>query len=223
MLQGSSIVFDYAITAFINGDTSTYGGRQVARWLEKIREPFLFGLDPAETPEFLKAHALDTVSDLGPEDLATTYLKARDGRCIGMTFGHVRMVHARATGARKPAASPVAWENAGPRYEAAARKDSIRELNDALRQTLAGGRVLLSPGVLSLPVEANAELLERVRSFTAFDPDNDAEHGFGRFDFAGVAYCFELECCSRTHDGAKEAVDAGKGTRALTVMRADEY
>jgi methyltransferase (TIGR00027 family) len=213
---GSSIVFDYAITAFINGDTSTYGGRQVARWLKKIREPFLFGLDPAETPEFLRARALDAVSDLGPEDLAKTYLKAKDGRSIGMTFGHVRMAHARATGARQPAASPVAWEDAGPKYEAAAQKNSIRELNDTLRQTFTGGRVLLSPGVLSLPVEANAEVLERVCSFTAFDPENEADHDFGRFDFAGIAYCFELECC-------KEAVDAGKAARVLTIMRADEY
>ena len=218
---GSSIVFDYAITAFINGDTSTYGGRQVARWLKKIREPFLFGLDPAETPEFLRAHELDTVSDLGPEDLAKTYLKARDGRSIGMTFGHVRMVHARATGARKPAASPCASD--GPRYETAAQKNSVRELNDALRQTFTGGRMLVSPGVLSLPAEANAEVLERVRSFTAFDAENAAEHDFGRFDLAGVAYCFELECPPRAHDGSKEAPDGGKATRVLTIMCADEY
>jgi methyltransferase (TIGR00027 family) len=45
---GSSIVFDYATKTFVNGDTSTYGGAQVARWLKKIREPFLFGLDPEE-------------------------------------------------------------------------------------------------------------------------------------------------------------------------------
>ncbi len=44
---------------------------------KKIREPFLFGLDPAETPEFLSARTLHTVSDLGPEDLATTYLKSQ--------------------------------------------------------------------------------------------------------------------------------------------------
>jgi methyltransferase (TIGR00027 family) len=220
---GSSIVFDYATTAFVNGDTSTYGGRQVARWLKKIREPFLFGLDAGETPEFLGARALSTVSDLGPEDLAKAYLKAKDGRSIGMTFGHVRMVHARVTGARNPAASPVGRENVGPKYDAAAQKNSIRELNDALRQTFTGGRVLLSPGVLSLPAEANADVLERVRSFTAFDPENEADHDFGRFDFAGVAYCFELECPSRARDGSKEAVDASKATRTLIIMRADEY
>src|SRR5271163_1319337 len=102
---GSSIVFDYATKAFVDGDISTYGGAQVARWLKKIREPFLFGLDPEETPEFLGARKLQAVSDLGPEDLAKTYLKSKDGRCIARTFGHVRMVHARTPGAAQPTAS----------------------------------------------------------------------------------------------------------------------
>ncbi|HEX3872085.1 MAG TPA: SAM-dependent methyltransferase, partial [Pirellulales bacterium] len=31
--RGSSITFGYAIATFVAGDTSTYGGRQVARWL----------------------------------------------------------------------------------------------------------------------------------------------------------------------------------------------
>ena len=42
---GSSIAFDYAIKRFVDGDTSTYGGKQVAKWLKKIGEPFLFGLE----------------------------------------------------------------------------------------------------------------------------------------------------------------------------------
>ncbi len=54
-------------------------------------------------------------------------------------------------------------------------------------------------------------------------PENDAEHDFGRFDFAGIAYCFELECDARAHDGSKDTVGTGKATRVLTIMRADEY
>ncbi len=118
---------------------------------------------------------------------------------------------------------PCVPAECGPRYETAAQKNSVRELNDALRQTFTGGRVLVSPGVLSLPAEANAEVLERVRSFTAFDAENAADHDFGRFDLAGVAYCFELECPPRAHDGSKEAPDGGKATRVLTIMCADEY
>jgi methyltransferase (TIGR00027 family) len=178
---GSSIVFDYATKAFVNGDTSTYGGAQVARWLKKIREPFLFGLDPEETPEFLGARRLHAVSDLGPEDLAKTYLKSKDGRCIGKPLGHVRMVHARTLGATQPAESaatisvnegctPVSLaepcHDSGPCegyhadtmqapmlgdliYEAVMERSSMRALNDSLRQTFTGGRVVISPGVLS--------------------------------------------------------------------------
>src|SRR6516162_7365711 len=79
-------------------------------------------------------------------------------------------------------------------YEAVMERISMRARNDALRQTFTGGRVVLSPGVLSLPPQVNAEVLERVRSFSAFDAENDPYHDFGRFDLAGVAYIFEVDC-----------------------------
>ncbi len=97
---GSSILFDYATAAYVNGDVSTVGGREVARWLKKVREPFVFGLDPAQTEDFLAARRLQAISDLGPRDLAQSYLKSGDGGSIGETFGHIRMVHARTTGLR---------------------------------------------------------------------------------------------------------------------------
>jgi methyltransferase (TIGR00027 family) len=93
---GSSIMFDYAIQSFVDGDTRTYGGEQVANWLKKIGEPFLFGLDPAETSAFLAARKLRVLSDLGPEDLEKRYLDTKDGTCLGRTLGHVRIVHAQA-------------------------------------------------------------------------------------------------------------------------------
>jgi len=254
----SSIVFDYATAAFVNGDTSAYGGEQVARWLKRIREPFLFGLDPEETPDFLGARKLDTVSDLGPDDLARAYLTSKDGRCIGKTFGHIRIVHARTLAATPPSAaaallanehcasaSPVEpredneaceeredrYANAVPAapmlaeliYEAVMERNSTRALNDALRQTFTGGRVVVSPGVLSLPPQAHAEVLEQVRSFTAFDDDNDPYHDFGRFDLAGVTYFFEMDCHAHGMHASKDAAGAGTASRVLTIMRADEY
>lgn len=209
---GSSVVFDYATKAYVDGDTSTCGGKQLARWLKRVREPFVFGLDPRDTREFLSSHELGTVSDLGPEDLADAYLKAADGRRIGRLFGHIRMAHARATGVRR-SSRPAAEETA----------DTVCRLNDRLRQTCTGGRVVLSPGVLSLPPEANMEVLNRVRGFAAFDRENEQHHDFGSFDFAGITYCFELECCSRAQDGSKDPADGGKTTRVMTIMRADEY
>ncbi len=62
------------------------------------------------------------------------------------------------------------------------RTDTIRDLNDAFRQNLAGRRVYLTAGVLALPGDGQARLIEEVRRFTAFDAGNDphGEHGTAR-------------------------------------------
>ena len=91
---GSSIMFDYAIRSFVEGDFSTFGGKQVARWLERIGEPFLFGLDADEISQFLHTCNLRLISDLGPQDLQSTYLGTRSGGSLGSTLGHVRIAHA---------------------------------------------------------------------------------------------------------------------------------
>lgn len=91
---GSSIAFDYALKSFVEGDTSTYGGKKLAQWLKEIGEPFLFGLDAAETEAFLTQRKLQMVSDLGPAEVERSYLMTNNGRCLGKTLGHVRMVHA---------------------------------------------------------------------------------------------------------------------------------
>jgi methyltransferase (TIGR00027 family) len=98
----SSIAFDYATRRFIDGDTSTYGGKQVARWLKRIGEPFLFGLDPGQAEAFLSRRMLRLVSDLGREDLEGLYLRTKDGRCLGKMLGHVRMAHSRTAGGSSP-------------------------------------------------------------------------------------------------------------------------
>jgi methyltransferase (TIGR00027 family) len=92
---GSAIAFDYAVRSFVAGDHSTYGGKQVARWLEEIGEPFLFGLDAKETKGFLEAHRLVLESDFGPKELERLYLRTRRGGTLGATLGHIRMALAR--------------------------------------------------------------------------------------------------------------------------------
>lgn len=93
--HGSTILFDYATRNFVHGDHSTYGGKQVAKWLRKINEPFLFGLNADETASFLSKNKLDVVSDLGPDELERLYLTTPSGNIFGKTLGHVRMVHAQ--------------------------------------------------------------------------------------------------------------------------------
>ena len=92
---GSSILFDYSVRSFINGDHSTYGSKKMAGWLKRIKEPFLFGINPDEAPGFLNTCGLQLASDYGPEDLETMYLTTSKGQLCGRTFGHLRMAQAR--------------------------------------------------------------------------------------------------------------------------------
>ncbi len=65
--------------------------------------------------------------------------------------------------------------------------EAIRTLNDALRTTFQGGRVLVTRGVRALPLEVNAVVLQAVQAFDAFTPENDpyGEHDFGSFELEG--------------------------------------
>ena len=92
---GSSVVFDYALQSFVDGDTGTYGGEQIARWLKKIGEPFLFGLNPADAQRFLAKRGLRVVSHVGPSDLERMYLTTQRNRPLGRTLGHVRIIEAQ--------------------------------------------------------------------------------------------------------------------------------
>ena len=71
----------------------------------------------------------------------------------------------------------------------------IRELNDAFRTTFEGGRVLITAGVGALPPILACEVLQKVRTFNDFTPDNDpyGEHDFGRFELAGHAFIWKIE------------------------------
>lgn len=92
--MGSSILFDYATRDFVNGDHSTYGGKQVAQWLKKINEPFLFGMNAGEAAPLLQNCNLKLTADYSPEVLEKLYLTTKNGQLLGRTFGHVRMAHA---------------------------------------------------------------------------------------------------------------------------------
>jgi hypothetical protein len=108
----------------------------------------------------------------------------------------------------------------------AASTERIRALNDALRQTFIGGRVLVTPGVRELSPEANAALLAAVRSFSDFTPDNDphGEHDLGSVELEGHKWFFKIDYYAPDLDGGSEdPADPEKTTRVLTIMRADEY
>jgi Protein of unknown function (DUF3768) len=102
----------------------------------------------------------------------------------------------------------------------------IRELNDSLRRTFVGGKVILTSGVESLPPDAKAKVLQAVRSFDAFDTDNDPhkEHDFGSFDIDGGTFFFKVDYYSPDlQGGSEDPADPEETTRVLTIMFASEY
>ena len=106
------------------------------------------------------------------------------------------------------------------------RPDRIRLLNDNLRTTFVGGRVVMTQGVAELPVDEKARVLLKVQGFADFDAENDphGEHDFGSFELAGETYFFKVDYYSPDMEGGSEdPADPEQTTRVLTIMRADEY
>jgi hypothetical protein len=106
------------------------------------------------------------------------------------------------------------------------RTRRIRELNDALRRSFVGGRVLVTSGVSELPIETNAAVLDAVRTFSNFSEDNDphGEHDFGAIELAGERYFWKVDYYSPDLvGGSEDPADPARTTRVLTIMRADEY
>ena len=104
--------------------------------------------------------------------------------------------------------------------------DRIRELNDAFRTTLRGGKAMMTSGVNELPDCVKAEALVQVAAFSDFTPDNDphGEHDFGSFTLVGRKFFWKIDYYDqRCEFGSEDPSDPEKTTRVLTIMLADEY
>src|SRR5207253_2636098 len=104
--------------------------------------------------------------------------------------------------------------------------EKIRELNDAFRSTMTGGRVMLTAGVDALPSDVKALVIRRVATLSEFTPENDphGEHDFGSFTVAARKFFWKIDA----HDadmryGSEDPADPSKSTRVLTIMLAEEY
>ena len=104
------------------------------------------------------------------------------------------------------------------------RTQRIRALNDQLRQNLATGVAVMTPGVAALGEEATARIIKTIAIFDDFCHANDPheEHDFGssEIDNQTVFWNYYDAACKF---GSEDPADADKTTRVLTIMRADEY
>lgn len=106
------------------------------------------------------------------------------------------------------------------------RVDRIRELNDQLRTTLTGGKIMLTNGVIALGSEAHERIIEALQRYDDFDADNDpyGEHDFGLIVVDGSELLFKIDYydLDLTYHSPDPA-DPSVTIRVLTVMLASEY
>ena len=100
----------------------------------------------------------------------------------------------------------------------------IMALNDRARQSFTGCRVVITQGVQAM--EDVPDLLDQVRWYDAFTPDNDpyGEHDFGSFRYGGETVFwkwdyYDVDMGMHSPDPS----DATVTTRVITIMLADEY
>ncbi|WP_426051628.1 DUF3768 domain-containing protein [Brevundimonas sp. SL161] len=106
------------------------------------------------------------------------------------------------------------------------RRERIRTLNDQLRQTHVGGRILMSQGVMSMGPEGVVGAMLAIAKANDFNEDNDpyGEHDFGAVTVSGQRIFWKIDYYNQSL--TSQAVDpsyAKDCVRVLTVMLAEEY
>ncbi|SUS07763.1 conserved hypothetical protein [uncultured Defluviicoccus sp.] len=104
--------------------------------------------------------------------------------------------------------------------------EAIRRLNDRFRQSLEGGRALVTRGVLARGEAFTSQAVAAVKAFDAFTPDNDPheEHDFGAIEIDGTRLFFKIDYYDLSERaGSPDPTDPNVTVRVLTIMLAEEY
>lgn len=103
---------------------------------------------------------------------------------------------------------------------------AIAEQNDKFRQTLQGGRVLLTTGVQAIPEETLHKVIQAIQVFDDFTPDNDPheEHDFGEVEVEGNRVWWKIDAYDKNLEmGSPNPADPDVTTRVMTVLLPSEY
>ena len=124
----------------------------------------------------------------------------------------------------EPCPNPT-QDTTSPRAQALSTQ-RIRQLNDALRRTGNGGRVIYTDGIVGQGLAFAAEVMKAVTSFDAFNPDSDPwdEHDCATLKVGQHSVIWKIDYYDRdvTYHSPDPA-DPNVTARVLTVMLAEEY
>lgn len=106
------------------------------------------------------------------------------------------------------------------------RGEAIARLNDKLRKTGSGGRIMVTRGVRELP-DCNTEaLLAALAAYDAFDVDNDphGERDFGDLRVSDTDLLWKIDYYDQDlRYGSPDPANPSVTVRVLTVMLESEY
>lgn len=106
------------------------------------------------------------------------------------------------------------------------RGEAIATLNDMLRKEGAGGLIMVTRGVRSLPGFDVRALLAALAAYDAFDADNDpfGERDFGDLEVGGEDLLWKIDYFDLHNQFASpDPADPAVTSRVLTVMLPSEY
>jgi hypothetical protein len=101
----------------------------------------------------------------------------------------------------------------------------IRSLNYELRQNLAGGVAVMTPGIAALGEEAVDRIVKTIAVFDDFCHANDPheEHDFGSFEAEGHTIFFKIDYYERNLKyHSPDPSDPILTVRVITIMLAEE-
>ena len=119
----------------------------------------------------------------------------------------------------KPSSPSVSPEKLAPQR--------IAQLNDALRKTHTGGKVMLTHSVNSLDRSLVQQAIQMMADFNQFSQDNDpyGEHDFGSFSLGDYHFNWKIDYYSDTNYqyGSEDPSNPEKTARVLTLMLRQDY
>jgi methyltransferase (TIGR00027 family) len=83
---GSRLLFTYVNRGLLDGSIAFPGSRRLSTTLRRVGEPWTFGLDPAEVPEFLSCRGFGLLEDWGAADYRSRYMGEPGRRMRGYEF-----------------------------------------------------------------------------------------------------------------------------------------
>jgi methyltransferase (TIGR00027 family) len=92
---GSQIVFTYVHSEVLDNPAGFDGTRTLTRTLQRLGEPWTFGLDPAELPGYLKARGLELVEDIGSVEYRKRYMGSDPRHTRGYEFYRAALARVR--------------------------------------------------------------------------------------------------------------------------------